>query len=200
MLCSNCKTESKLTWAALTTTPEVKPQQPRIQTPPPFTRKFPAPMQEVPQTSFKRRSSGWAQGGWLLLSAAAVTVGLVELRQAPLPRVAASVQPPRAGPPAVVVDSIATKSMAPARTLPLEKLAKSPIFLQARDGLEEIAFRRGPGTDFAQVGQADPYLQYKVKEWRGRWFEIETDGPGKKTAWVHLDQVEIISEDNHESN
>ncbi|MGK5085838.1 hypothetical protein WDW37_21320 [Bdellovibrionota bacterium FG-1] len=89
-------------------------------------------------------------------------------------------------------DTIHSAAMAPTRSIPAP--GEPPLYLHAREGMRNLELRSGPGQEFPLIGSAKVDVEYPVLEWRGRWFMVSLDENGGKTAWVHYDKVELVSE------
>jgi len=53
--------------------------------------------------------------------------------------------------------------------------------------------RAGPGAEYSIVAMARPNRPYAVTEWKDRWFRIEYDPNGHKTAWIRNDLTRQIA-------
>jgi hypothetical protein len=95
-----------------------------------------------------------------------------------------------------VLDSIHSTAMAPIRR-DARSLSQTPVqlFVQARTGIRALEMRTGPGAENPILGLADLRAQYPVIEWKDRWFKIEIDEKAKKTAWVHYNGIELLSDE-----
>ena len=96
----------------------------------------------------------------------------------------------------IAQDTIHSRAMAPTRGHHVPAAQGTKLFVQARDGIRSLDLRDGPGLEHKSLGKGAVEYEYPVVEWKGRWFKIGLDDDAHKTAWVHYDKIEILSDED----
>jgi hypothetical protein len=104
----------------------------------------------------------------------------------------AQTTPPQAPPQAPLqADPLAQPIAADPTIQKPETASSETLSLKVQPRKPRVSLRSGPGTQFPVIELADPTLQYPVRDFQDRWFQIELPGNSqeKKMAWIRNDLV-----------
>jgi hypothetical protein len=98
--------------------------------------------------------------------------------------------------PALLSDSVTTRSMAPQRETTSPGTPQATLQTTVQVQVKNAILRAGPGQEHAKISMASLADSFTVAEWKDRWFKIvlpATGGTPTRTAWVRNDLVKLIN-------
>lgn len=123
-----------------------------------------------------------ASGGYLLIQGRALwNKATQSVAQAPAPQVV-SVTTQQAAPMSEPVQPLAA----------MTTTANSAPSLTVKPKSNATQLHSGPGLAFPVVGTANPDAQFRVLEWKERWFRLADSKSDQTVGWVRNDQMDSV--------